>query len=78
MNNEKYTLASLPLRGQRYFYVTWDKNKHELGIIKRTFIDSVTDYRIIASGTAFKTAEVAEREKYNVYTALTGKEWTEV
>lgn len=45
MNNEKYTLASLPLRGQRYFYVTWDKNKHELGIIKRTFIDSVTDYK---------------------------------
>ena len=27
MNNEKYTLASLPPRGQRYFYVTWDKKQ---------------------------------------------------
>lgn len=33
------------------------------------------DYRIIASVTAFKTTEAAEREKYNVYKGLTGKEW---
>ena len=72
MNNEKYTLASLPLRGFTYYYVTW--TKREIRVISRVFRAEATDYRIIASGAAFKTAEAAEREKYNVYTALTGKE----
>ncbi|MCI5892923.1 MAG: hypothetical protein MRZ66_05935 [Clostridiales bacterium] len=74
MNNEKYTLASLPLRGQRYFYVTWDKKRGVI-VISRVFSADAFDYRAVKSEVAFKTAEAAEREKYNVYTALTGKEW---
>lgn len=73
MINERYTLAKLPLRGLPYCYVT--RNKLELRVVSRVFRAEAIDYRIIASGTAFKTAEAAEREKYNVYNGLRGKEW---
>ena len=73
MINEKYTLAKLPLRGQPYYYVTWDSK--ELKVIHRTFTAGAFDYRAVASGTAFVDEKTAEREKYNVYKALTGDKW---
>lgn len=73
MINEKYTLAKLPLRGSTYYYVTW--TKREIRVISRVFTADAFDYRVIASGAAFVDCKTAEREKYNVYKALTGKEW---
>lgn len=80
MNNEMYTLKDLPKIGDAYYFVAWDTDLNgniisDLYIREETFIADSIDFPCIGLGTAFKTYEAAEREKYNVYKGLTGKEW---
>ena len=57
---DRYTLTDLPEVGEWYYAVEWF---------------TYTYPALIAAGMAFKTHEAAERNKYAVYKALTGKEW---
>lgn len=78
---ERYTLMDMPVIGDEYYFVAWDTDRSSGNIIsdlyikEETFIADSFDFPHIVSGTAFKTREAAEREKYNVYKKLTGKEW---
>ena len=83
MYKEMYTLKDLPEIGEKYYFIFWETDYNgsvvsDIGVRRETFIADSFDFSYIRADMAFKTAEAAEREKYNVYTALTGKEWTEV
>lgn len=80
MNNERYTLKDLPKIGDAYYFVAWDTDYSgniisDLDVISEIFTADSFDFQCIGAGTAFKTAGAVEREKYNVYKGLAGKEW---
>ena len=88
MNMEdRYTLTDLPEIFTAYYVVDWhslifakglkdfDGEGYELTTCGVIFAENAGDYSRIAAGMAFKTQEAAERNKYAVYKALTGKEW---
>ncbi len=79
---DRYTLADLPGELEKYYTIDWyvdavtETLEHSnLQVTFRRFWGSALDHAPIASGVAFKTQEAAERNKYAVYKALTGKEW---
>ena len=79
---DRYTLTDLPGECEKYYTIDWyvdavtETLEHSnLQVIFRRFWGSALDHALIASGVAFKTQEAAERNKYAVYKALTGKEW---
>lgn len=83
MINEKYTLMDMPVIGDTYYSVAWDTDYSgdiisDLDVVEETFTADSFDVKHIDSGMAFKTAEAAEREKYNVYKRLTRKDWENV
>ena len=78
------TLTDLPGECEKYYTIDWyvdavtETLEHSnLQVTFRRFWGSALDHALIASGVAFKTQEAAERNKYAVYKALTGKEWEE-
>ncbi len=78
MNMEdRYTLTDLPEMGEWYYLIFWPSDFSTLDCMDFRFTASGGDYALIAAGMAFKTQEAAERNKYAVYKALTGKEWEE-
>ena len=79
---DRYTLTDLPGECEKYYTIDWyvdavtETLEHSnLQVIFRRFWGSALDHALIASGVAFKTQEAAERNKYAVYKALTGKDW---
>lgn len=70
---DRYTLTDLPEMGELYCYIRW--TELTLYVDDANFYCDVVDYACIAAGIAFKTHEAAERNKYAVYKALTGREW---
>ena len=79
---DRYTLTDLPGECEKYYTIDWyvdavtETLEHSnLQVIFRRFWGSALDHALIASGVAFKTQEAAERNKYAVYKALTGREW---
>ena len=70
---DRYTLTDLPEVEELYWYIRW--TELALYIDYANFYCDSVDYSRIAAGMAFKTQEAAERNKYAVYKALTGKEW---
>ena len=78
MIEDRYTLTDLPQIGESYHEVDWFVPKNKTTFIRsfsHIFKGDGRDYKIIAAGAAFKTHEAAERNKYAVYKALTGREW---
>lgn len=76
MIEDRYTLTDLPKIGESYHEVDWFvPTVGSLFIRSLSFRGTGRDYKIIAAGAAFKTKKAAEKNKYAVFKALTGKEW---
>lgn len=65
-----------PKSGERYYYVYFIHNA-KLEVLNSIWRCETADCQFKYCGNCFRTREEAEREKYNVYKKLTGKEWKE-
>ena len=67
-----------PKEAEAYYFVSWNKSKHDLYAGMAFWTDNVLEhYANKFCGNCFRTKAEAEREKYNVYERLTGRKWEE-
>ena len=64
-----------PKDGDSYFYVGWFIGGEEVCVFETKFLDCDTCYQHKYCGNCFRTADEAERHKYEIYEKLTGKKW---